>query len=98
MPRLAVSRNPARSPLWTGRGDEGRQAPSKALVAADCAIDFFAGPSEILILSSNGRPAWIGKDAIDSMSPAKAAQARNYNAGVGRNWKRAPVEDRKSVV
>ena len=35
MPRLAVSRNPARSPLWTGRGDEGRQAPSKALVAVE---------------------------------------------------------------
>jgi len=30
------------------------------------------------------------------MSPAKAAQARNYNAGVGRNWKRAPVERKRT--
>jgi len=43
-----------------------------------------------LILQMDGRPAWIGQDAIASMSPAKAAQARNYNAGVKINWKRAP--------
>ena len=29
-------------------------AAAKALVAADCAIDFFAGPSEIAVVSSNG--------------------------------------------
>src|SRR3954464_13900717 len=39
-------------------------AAAKALVSADCAIDFFAGPSEILILSSSGRPAWIAADLI----------------------------------
>ena len=49
-----------------------------------------------LIIQMDGRPAWIGQDAIASMSPAKAAQTRNYNAGVGRNWKRAPVERRRS--
>jgi histidinol dehydrogenase len=39
-------------------------AAAKALVAADCAIDFFAGPSEILIVSSNGRAAWIAADLV----------------------------------
>ena len=39
-------------------------AAAKALVANDCAIDFFAGPSEIVIVSSSGRPAWIAADLI----------------------------------
>lgn len=39
-------------------------AAAKALIAADCAIDFFAGPSEIVIVSASGRPAWIAADLI----------------------------------
>ncbi len=39
-------------------------AAAKALVSARCAIDFFAGPSEILIVSSNGRPEWIAADLL----------------------------------
>jgi histidinol dehydrogenase len=39
-------------------------AAAKARVAADCAIDFFAGPSEIAIVSRAGRPAWIAADLI----------------------------------
>jgi histidinol dehydrogenase len=39
-------------------------AVAKALVAADCAIDFYAGPTEILILSDNGRAEWIAADLI----------------------------------
>ena len=39
-------------------------AAAKALVSRDCAIDFFAGPSEIVIVSSNGRPAAIAADLI----------------------------------
>jgi len=39
-------------------------AVAKALVARDCAIDFFAGPSEILVLSAGGNPAWIAADLI----------------------------------
>jgi histidinol dehydrogenase len=39
-------------------------AAAKALVSADCAIDFFAGPSEILIVSAAGRPAWIAADLL----------------------------------
>lgn len=39
-------------------------ASAKALIAADCGIDFYAGPSEILIVSSKGQPAWIASDLI----------------------------------
>lgn len=39
-------------------------AAAKALVAADCAIDFFAGPTEIAIVSASGRPAWIAADLL----------------------------------
>lgn len=39
-------------------------AAAKALVASDCAIDFYAGPSEILVLSTTGRPDWIAADLI----------------------------------
>jgi histidinol dehydrogenase len=39
-------------------------AAAKGLVAADCAIDFYAGPSEIVVVSASGRPAWIAADLI----------------------------------
>jgi histidinol dehydrogenase len=39
-------------------------AAAKALVSRDCAIDFYAGPSEIVIVSTAGRPGWIAADLI----------------------------------
>jgi histidinol dehydrogenase len=39
-------------------------AAAKSLVAGDCAIDFYAGPSEILVLSTTGRADWIAADLI----------------------------------
>ncbi len=39
-------------------------AAAKALVATDCAIDFYAGPTEILIVSDKGKPEWIAADLI----------------------------------
>jgi histidinol dehydrogenase len=39
-------------------------AAAKAQVASDCAIDFFAGPSEIAVISTSGVPAWIAADLI----------------------------------
>jgi histidinol dehydrogenase len=39
-------------------------AAAKALVSTDCGIDFTAGPSEIVIVSSRGNPAWIAADLI----------------------------------
>lgn len=50
-------------------------AAAKALVAADCAIDFFAGPSEILIVSTAGRPAWIAADLIAQAEHDEDARA-----------------------
>ena len=37
---------------------------AKALVAADCPIDFYAGPTEILIVAERGRASWIAADLI----------------------------------
>ena len=39
-------------------------AAAKTLVQRDCAIDFQAGPSEILVLSERGNPAWVAADLI----------------------------------
>ena len=37
---------------------------AKKLVSFDCAIEFLAGPSETLILSSSGRPEFIAADLV----------------------------------
>ncbi|PYR59836.1 MAG: histidinol dehydrogenase [Acidobacteria bacterium] len=37
-------------------------AAAKAAVAADCAIDFLAGPTEIVVVAGSGRPSWIEHD------------------------------------
>ena len=37
-------------------------AAAKALVARDCAIDFYAGPTEIAIVAGAGRAGWIAAD------------------------------------
>jgi histidinol dehydrogenase len=39
-------------------------ATAKALVAGDCAIDFFAGPTEIVIVAAEGRAAWVAADLV----------------------------------
>jgi histidinol dehydrogenase len=39
-------------------------AAAKALVAADCGIDFYAGPTEIVIVSTRGPASWIAADLI----------------------------------
>jgi histidinol dehydrogenase len=39
-------------------------AAAKALVARDCGIDFYAGPSEIVVVSETGRPEWIAADLV----------------------------------
>jgi histidinol dehydrogenase len=39
-------------------------AAAKAIVARHCAIDFYAGPTEIVIVAGAGRPAWIAADVI----------------------------------
>jgi histidinol dehydrogenase len=39
-------------------------AAAKARVSADCAIDFYAGPTEIVIVAGAGRAEWIAADLI----------------------------------
>ena len=39
-------------------------AAAKALVAADCGIDFYAGPTEILIVTARGDADWVAADLI----------------------------------
>lgn len=39
-------------------------AAAKALVAADCGIDFYAGPTEIVIVAARGPAEWIATDLI----------------------------------
>ncbi len=39
-------------------------AAAKALVAADCAIDFYAGPTELVAVSATGNPDWIAADLV----------------------------------
>ena len=37
---------------------------AKALVAQDCPIDFYAGPSEIIVVADRGPASWIAADLI----------------------------------
>jgi histidinol dehydrogenase len=39
-------------------------AAAKAIVAADCGIDFYAGPTEIVLIAQRGDPRWIAADLI----------------------------------
>jgi histidinol dehydrogenase len=39
-------------------------ASAKAIVAADCGIDFYAGPTEIVIVAAKGPADWIAADLI----------------------------------
>lgn len=39
-------------------------AAAKALIAGDCGIDFYAGPTEIVIVATNGPAEWIAADLI----------------------------------
>jgi histidinol dehydrogenase len=50
-------------------------AAAKEQVSADCAIDFYAGPSEILVVSAEGRPAWIAADLIAQAEHDEHARA-----------------------
>ena len=39
-------------------------AAAKKLVAGECGIDFVAGPSELVVISSCGNPRWIAADLV----------------------------------
>lgn len=48
---------------------------AKMLVAQDCPIDFYAGPTEILIVADSGPAAWIAADLIAQAEHDPAARA-----------------------
>jgi histidinol dehydrogenase len=50
-------------------------AAAKAVVAPDCAIDFNAGPSEIVVWSDRGRADWIAADLLAQAEHDPDAQA-----------------------
>ena len=74
-------------------------AGAKALVAADCAIDFYAGPSEIAIVSTRGRASWIAADLLAQAEHDPDARAifftpsRRLAAGVTREVERQMPSD-----
>src|SRR5947199_5299118 len=39
-------------------------AAAKQLVAGECGIDFVAGPTELVVVGSHGRPQWIASDLV----------------------------------
>jgi histidinol dehydrogenase len=39
-------------------------ATAKSLVATSCAIDFYAGPTEIVIVAGEERPEWVAADVV----------------------------------
>ncbi len=39
-------------------------AAAKAQVSVDCAIDFYAGPTEIVVVAGSGSPDWIAADLV----------------------------------
>ena len=61
----------------------GTLRSAKALVAADCAIDFYAGPTEIVIVSDNGRAEWIAADLIAQAEHDLEARAILITTAVG---------------
>jgi len=72
-------------------------AAAKTLVSADCAIDFHAGPTEIVIVAARSRPEWVAADLIaqaehdpDARSVLITWNAR-YAADVVRRARRLAV-------
>lgn len=66
-------------------------AAAKARVSSECAIDFFAGPSEIAIVSVAGRPEWIAADLVAQAEhdPNARAILITPNGGLARAVVRA---------
>ena len=67
-------------------------ASAKALVARDCAIDFYAGPSEIVVVSTHGTPEWIAADLL-----AQAEHDPNARAILLTSSKRLATQVRRQL-
>ena len=87
-------------------------AAAKTIVSADCAIDFHAGPSEVVVLAADGRPDWIAADLIAQaehdpdarailVTPSAALAARvrdEVKRRVGRSHPAAPALARNGAI
>jgi len=62
-------------------------AAAKAKVSADCPIDFYAGPSEIVIVAREGNPRWIAADLVAQAEhdPDARSMLLTPNAQLARN-------------
>jgi histidinol dehydrogenase len=67
-------------------------AAAKALVAGECAIDFYAGPTEIVIVAGSGRAAWIAADLVAQAEHDPDARA------IFITWRRALADRVASAV
>jgi histidinol dehydrogenase len=72
---------------------------AKALVASDCAIDFYAGPTEILIVATRGPAEWVAADLMAQAEHDPDARAvlitpsRRLAAAVAREVERqTPID------
>jgi histidinol dehydrogenase len=66
---------------------------AKALVSGQCAIDFYAGPTEIVIVAGAGRASWIAADLVAQAEHDPDARAMLIT------WSRAFADAvRKAVV
>lgn len=82
-------------------------AAAKSIVSGDCPIDFHAGPSEIVVISDTGEPAWIAADLVaqaehdpdarailvTTSSKLAAAVVREVDASLKRQPNDSPARD-----
>jgi len=61
-------------------------AQAKAQVTGDCAIDFYAGPTEIVVVAASGDPKWVAADLVAQAEHDPEARS------VFITWKRAFAE------
>ena len=80
-------------------------AAAKARVSADCPIDFYAGPTEIVIVASGGKADWIAADLVaqaehdpDARALADAQRAAGPRRRACRRHSAGPPHDRAAVA
>ncbi len=67
-------------------------AAAKAQVSADCAIDFYAGPTEIVVVAAGGRADWYAADLIAQAEHDPDARS------IFITWERAFAEEVVALV
>ena len=73
-------------------------AAAKSLIAADCGIDFYAGPTEILIVTASGPADWIAADLLAQAEHDPDARAVLITTNRGLAERVAAAVDRQMPV